>query len=400
MRAKALTERHLRDLCRTHVFVLPETGKGSIQDVLEQAFKGAPSFATKRLLRRGKTVHQPATVVDSLLQTIVDASIRDQEHVRQSNRHDLITNLILFLKEPCRRRIYRFDIKNFYESVDRDLILEDLRRENRIPATSIRILAGIFSYCQNQKVTGLPRGMSLCATLAERHLGPFDDAIRSEKEVFLYLRFVDDILLVTSGLEKPDHIDRVVTSTLAGLGLTLNRGKTKKCDLRKVSESFDYLGYRFSVSEPDTEKGALTLKVDIADKKVNRTKTMLIRALIAFNRDGDFAIFRDRVRFLTGNCIVSRKSASEALRAGVYYSYPHLSSPNRADGALARLDAFLKRIVISGRLGRTVLSKRLLDVDQKTQILKMSFRSGHVNKICTTFSAARLKTICTIWLHV
>ncbi|HBV4973744.1 TPA: hypothetical protein MDZ92_005595 [Klebsiella pneumoniae] len=50
-------------------------------------------------------------------------------------------------------------------------------------------------------ISGLPRGISLSATLAELCLQEIDSFFLKEKDVFYYSRFVDDILIIHHGGE-------------------------------------------------------------------------------------------------------------------------------------------------------------------------------------------------------
>jgi hypothetical protein len=397
VRTHALSLRHLRVLNKRHRLGLTESGSDSIQETLLRGLSEQPAFLAKQFNRRGTFVYHPATKVDRLIQCVVNDSITSSRPIKQSNRNEIVSNLVLLMQEPCDFRLYRFDIKRFYESIDRGRVLDDLRRMPDIPGTSARILAGIFEFCKTTGIEGVPRGVPVSATLAEHYLQTFDATIRALPDVFFYARFVDDILIMTSRLEDPAALHGSVEQGLRTLGLDLHPTKLSRLDFDQPGDSFEYLGYSFELIEKSTHHRAV--RVDMAEAKVKRFKTRVVRSLLAHTKTRDFDLLRERIEVLTGNYVVNRRNEHQALRAGMYYSYPHLTHPDATQGALRQLDLFLLRALTSKRLHHSRSAGSLLSRVQRTQLVKMSFRIGHKNRLVVDCAPQRLEEITRIWMH-
>ena len=109
--------------------------------------------------------------------------------------------------------------------------------------------------------TGVPRGLALSAILSNLMMQVFDKSIQSHEETFYYSRYVDDIVIVTSARETAERfVAQVKNSLPRGLGLNPNKRQivdaegrvkpSKSSDPKITLFEFDYLGYRFLISEP------------------------------------------------------------------------------------------------------------------------------------------------------
>lgn len=260
--------------------------------------------------------------------------------------------------------------------------------------------------------TGLPRGLSLSATLSDLLMQSFDGEIQAHDEVFFYSRYVDDIMIITSSREESSKFIRSVEKALPR-GLTLSPAKRQVVGAsEKVAPTnpgapaptlfnFDYLGYAFHVREPvrqDKKKKPAdyhrSVTVDIAARKIMRFKMRISRAFLDFSKTGDWPLLKDRIKFLTKNFSVYNAKAGGKKIAGIYHSYPLVT--NDADG-LKNLDHFLRNATLS-KSGRTSsLSSTKLTASQKREILSHSFARGHANRAFVHFSGERLKQIQEIW---
>jgi len=94
--------------------------------------------------------------------------------------------------------LVRTDISSFYESIDRQRLIEKMDRDQLLsPASKKYILQVLNSYGQiSNTTTGVPRGVGISAYLAELYLEPIDKAIKEIPGLVLYCRFVDDIVAV------------------------------------------------------------------------------------------------------------------------------------------------------------------------------------------------------------
>ncbi|EEG87726.1 hypothetical protein PROPEN_00027 [Proteus penneri ATCC 35198] len=112
---------------------------------------------------------------------------------------------------------------------------------------------------------GLPRGLEISPMLSELYLSEFDLNINRHTEVFYYSRFVDDMVIVSSGNESQNSFMKQVEAFLPN-GLKLNKDKlnisplipkrSKGNNNGKLLHQFDFLGYSFSIIDTQVPKNA------------------------------------------------------------------------------------------------------------------------------------------------
>lgn len=150
----------------------------------------------------------------------------------------------------------------------------------------------------------------------------FDNFYRTNQNIYFYSRFVDDIIIITSGYEDKSIFIEDLEKNLKPLQLSLNTKKQYNKKVERTNKSinstvcsFDYLGYNFKVSNPPSssknnkEKHPFRkIKIDIAEKKVKKIKTRIILSLLSYIETGDFDTLHSRLKLLTGNySLVDRK---------------------------------------------------------------------------------------------
>ncbi|CUJ60804.1 antiviral reverse transcriptase Drt3a [Achromobacter xylosoxidans] len=340
-------------------------------------------------------------------------NIKKVTRVVPRGRTQIVSNLRLLLEEGVPFRVYRLDIKSFYESFKASYVISKVNEIIELSPLSKRLLQDLLSCHAALGGTGIPRGLALSAVLVEHLMKDFDYKVASHPEVFFFSRYVDDIIIVTSARENEADFVRQVKNFLPS-GLNLNPSKrqivgaenrvspTRSSAIATTLFQFDYLGYSFKVSEPeknsDKSPGAhhRNVVVDIADKKISRFKKRISRSFLDFFRTGDFSLLQDRIRFLTKNFSVYNAKAGGKKIAGIFHSYPLAATDA---GGMAALDRFLKDAILS-RTGR--ISSRtfpLLTGAQKRRLLSNSFTDGHKKATFVHFSGTRLKEIQMCWKY-
>nr|WP_255474386.1 reverse transcriptase domain-containing protein [Pontibacter qinzhouensis] len=86
---------------------------------------------------------------------------------------------------------------------------------------------------------GVPQGLSISSILANIYISKVDNLLNTSS--FKYIRYVDDILLMSSVLTHNQLLDRV-SQELSQLELSLNKNKKEEGFL---NEEYEYLGYKF-----------------------------------------------------------------------------------------------------------------------------------------------------------
>ena len=178
-------------------------------------------------------------------------------------------NSYIALKEGAELAIIYGDIKEFYDSIDRDILFERLGRRIR----SKRILSLIRKAIESPVMAkgyrrsdlrkyelskkGIPQGLAISNVLASIYLSDFDKMMN--KQGGKYFRYIDDILFICDK-EEYMSIQKEMKAKIEGRRFQLKLHKIEKEFAGDSKEGFNYLGYYFmpnglvSVSESSIER--------------------------------------------------------------------------------------------------------------------------------------------------
>lgn len=340
--------------------------------------------------------------------------------IRTSNRQSISREIPIYLKEGTCYRVYRLDIKSFFESVSVGSVLQVLDASDKLSSQTKAVIRKILETFSQKHGPGIPRGVEISPIISEVILSDYDNSLRAHQEIFYFSRFVDDVLIITSANEGEEEFYSWLCSILP-CPLSYNSAKTKvySAPLRKKAGAanpdgklimdFDFLGYNYAVYDsplpskkpngPENENMAGVIyrrvSVDIDGKKINKMKERVCKALFNFSRTGDFDLLCDRVRFLTSNREFKNKDADKRIPTGIYYNYASIDFPSIK---LKELDGFFERAITNttGRLARTFSGK--LNKVQRAKLLKLTFSSGFERRAHRKFSLNKLKEITRVWL--
>ena len=206
-----------------------------------------PNGKERVLLIPGVMDRVAQTAAQIVLYPIIDSEL---ETCTFGYRHGISRQSAARQIDRLRTQGYRWvvdaDIRNFFDSVDHDLLFERLREliDDKELLTLIRawitaeIVDGENPRIRNVK--GLPQGCPISPVLANLFLDKFDEQI--EKEGFKLVRFADDFLILCKSKPKAELAMKLSESILEDLKLELNNEKTR---ITTFSEGFKYLGYLF-----------------------------------------------------------------------------------------------------------------------------------------------------------
>ena len=124
-------------------------------------------------------------------------NIRKLYKVKQSDRHQIVSQLSCLLNDEFPKYLIRTDIQEFYESIPHDKLLEIIDHENLLSFTSKKYIKSILNEYKTLSASdnGLPRGIGVSAYLAELYMRQFDRKVKDDNEVIFYARYVDDIVI-------------------------------------------------------------------------------------------------------------------------------------------------------------------------------------------------------------
>ena len=376
-----------------------------IADAVEIGQTGYVGLHLRRSNLRGKAVYQLDGLAELLIARHIAANVKRITGVKQDNRQFIIECLRSLLREGIPFRAYKLDIKSFYESIDATKILQKLRSNEGFSGQSAFSLRSFFQELNSQGIQGLPRGLGLSATLAEYFLKEFDETVSNHPEVWFFVRFVDDIFVITSGRESSQEFETHLEKSLPD-GLAFNAKKRSVMDFEKFAKSqtgvehrFSYLGYEFEVSHVKRHSSNKSLirevSLDIAPSKVQKIKIRVMRSMIAFRRDNDYNLLRSRIRLLTSNFnFVDRQTAVRRV-SGIYFNYPMTDFAHSR--SLPALDKFLRNVIMSTHpknIWRPALTKA-----QRLELLKLTFSGGFRSKRFYSFGPSILANLVSCWRY-
>lgn len=362
----------------------------------------------------------------------------------QANRRIIISQVKTLLSETCPFWVIKTDIKSFYESIDRARLISKFSDDSILSYQSMYLLKKVFENPILAGKSGVPRGMNISATMSELYMRKFDRWIRSFDSVYYYARFVDDIIVFSNSLKDSINLIANLNSKLCELaeGLTINKNKTElfngktleNLDIQNGIKSIknirlNYLGYSFSkqyIEEKLVKKDFVNinnlkytveneystfeqkpissicfdtiqrakfseLRVSIAEKKVAKIKTRVIKAFLDFSKNKNFRLLEKRIQFLTGNYSIRKSEEGSSLRAGIYYNYLQVTDTT----VFNELNQLLKKTIFSkspnfgGKVG--------LNSAQKNRLTKYCFLSGFSKKVYFEFSYPEMQEIIKCW---
>ncbi|WP_141287766.1 antiviral reverse transcriptase Drt3a [Ideonella azotifigens] len=308
--------------------------------------------------------------------------------VKQANRHDLVCQLRDMLGSKFPFELVRTDISSFYESVDRQRLIEKLDRDQLLSAASKKYIKQVLNSYGNisGNATGIPRGVGVSAYLAELYLGPVDKAIQNLPGLTLYCRFVDDIVAMFArppvGKDLGSFKDQII-AIFGENGLTYNAAKTSEFKLADAGpKKFEYLGYRFLVRPGKVEISPSSAKIMKYRARMNAAFADYWREM-PVSPKGAYRKLHARVRFLTGNTRLSNSKSCAVT--GIYFN-------NSIANNLASLKLLDKRLKTRiGELKRTSLQKTLKN---------LKFTTGFEQRRYHNFSTQELQVIVEAWKYV
>lgn len=304
--------------------------------------------------------------------------------VQQADRNSIVKQMKLLLSENVEMRIVRLDVRHFYESIDRQHIIEKLIDDARLSYHSLMLLQSLFNDPAIVAGTGLPRGLGISAALSELYMKYFDLEFKKIEGVYYYARFVDDIIVFCSSEASKVLAWNYAGEELKKIGLELNEEKSYSLDPNQLGTEFTYLGYTF-------KKNGNHLSVTIAQKKQNVIKTRLTRAFVRYSKDHDFDLLKLRIKFLTGNFTLYNPHTLLPIKVGIYFNYRMANDVM----ALKDLDAYYQRLLHcrTGRLGGAIALSRL----HMKELEKYSFDFGYKNHVNHHFTTDQMAKIANCW---
>lgn len=154
----------------------------------------------------------------------------------------------------------KIDIKKFFYNIDHNVLRNLLKRVIKCNDT-LKILNKFYA---NEKGVGLPLGSLSSQVLANLMLNPVDQLCKRELKCKYYIRYMDDIIILSNSRDRLKSILRAITELLGKLKLELN---AKTC-ISTIKSGVDFVGYRTWINRTIIRKRSL-FKIKRTLKKHN-----------------------------------------------------------------------------------------------------------------------------------
>ncbi len=318
----------------------------------------------------------------------INKNLRRIYNIKQSDRTKIIQVIKSILSTHETVYIYKTDITHFYESINKESLLNDINRSSVLSSDTKYFIGRFFDTPLLKANKGLPRGINISATLSEYYMRAFDRNIKKLEGVFYYARYVDDIIIFSTK-EVDINTVKQISSSLPK-GLKLNTQKTQILTF-KTGGTLCFLGYSFTKTSKDD------INISISPKKIKKIQKRITCAFLAFVKDRNFKLLKDRILFLSANYPMKTEKQSlnpyekpGTLHGGIAYNYHLINDPS----CLKALDCFLYKIIFTRSFIK--INQHLSDT-QKEQLHRLSFYASFMRRITRKFTLERISTITTCW---
>lgn len=379
------------------------------------------NFNVKRL-GGGKLLFTTKSLENILVIRKINDNVRRAYRIRQANRHDAVVQIKQALEESIPKRIFKLDIKSFYESVPKRRLLSNLKKDRLLSSVTVDLLDKLFRYTSHLGATGLPRGLQISATLSELVAQKLEQSLREIDGVYYVARYVDDIIILAHDM-KSDLLSDIARKFECH-GLCVNGKKfvehnvkcrcsdacshsngcpcSKKCSCKPILSNdkmrdLDFLGYKLvfpDVNGPHQSKSN-DVGVYLADKKVSKYKRRVWKAVEEFIKTQDTELLLKRIMYLTGNHKIAESDDGSPLYGGIYYNFnlysPFAESSLYYDNKLPSLDFFLEKTLLR--------AFKICPVSRQIarKILALTFSNGFKWRRRRVFTPSEIMRIGACW---
>ena len=178
-----------------------------------------------------------------------------------------------WLKKYERKKLYalKLDIHHFFDSIDRRILYDKLSKRIKDERFA-EVVKKIIWYDGEENSIGIPIGFYTSQWFANFFLQDFDYFIKQELKVPYYMRYMDDMVLLSPNKRKLRFAENAIRLYLEKIGLELNGNRQlfrfSYLDLegKEKGRAIDFMGYVFHCNRTTIRKHTLYR----ARKKANK----------------------------------------------------------------------------------------------------------------------------------
>lgn len=212
------------------------------------------------------------------LRALLDALVASSGHKGRELPQAMASRFVKSWSQDPTREYVRIDLKAYYDSIDHTFLESNLKRKVRSPRLRLLTMAAVRTPSapagaerpKSPNGLGVPQGMALSNFLGDIFLESFDREFGVRTDIDLF-RYVDDVIALCPPGTSRDLFDEMA-SYLQAQKLEVHEPiPGAKSSLGRVTEEFEFLGYRFHDQ-----------KVGVRKSSVRRLEDSLIRAIIEY----------------------------------------------------------------------------------------------------------------------
>ena len=163
---------------------------------------------------------------------------------------------------PANSFVFRTDVKSYYASIDHVSLIERLARhidDRAMLDLLVQYMRRTAEHggCFHDYERGISLGCPLSPLMGAFFLHELDE--RMDQSGLFYVRFMDDILVLTPSRWKLRHAVKTVNEVLQTLWLEKHPDKTF---IGRIEREFDFLGYHFSRERLEAAKATIQRQVE------------------------------------------------------------------------------------------------------------------------------------------
>ncbi|OGO78346.1 MAG: hypothetical protein A2Y23_12215, partial [Clostridiales bacterium GWB2_37_7] len=192
--------------------------------------------------------------------------------------------------------IFRFDFKDFFQSVDSREIFDTYLRYSglyRFEKDIFEDIIDLYDKCD----PGIPTSNALTEIVAR----DFDMILKSnlgELGLIYYARYVDDGIMIFNRYVSEDKLTEIIRTSISQVfkksKVKLNKDKTKYINKSSLQDyDFTFLGYSFRV---ENASGSTIFRYGISDDKVLKYRNRLLAIIRDYKKTNHIELFRQRLQ--------------------------------------------------------------------------------------------------------
>lgn len=170
--------------------------------------------------------------------------------------------------------VAQLDIKGYYPNMRHDVAESQFQKH--LPEWAFDRVVSILRN-QYPGSTGYNPGSQLVQIAGISVLDPIDHYIKERLHIHLYIRYMDDMILIHSDRKYLEQCFQKITRKLNEIGFELNERKSK---IFQIKDGVEFLGFRFYL----TDSGKVLMQIDPKKVKEQRRK---LKKLVRKAKNGE-----------------------------------------------------------------------------------------------------------------